>query len=375
MFTKGNSEEVRLAFARGLELATKLNYPLDQVRLLGGLHVFHERIGNFHDALAFAQRCESIAKEIAEPAAISVSHSMLGLSYHIIGNQAKAHMHLEAALGNPLTSQRINMMHFGMMHFGFHYRNRARIALARNLWLRGHADQAGKVARQTVDEAAAVDHAVTLCVALIWASSIFLWTGDWTSAGENIERLIAHAARHSLAPYHAAGQGQKGELMVRRGMADAGIQKLRDSLEVLRGARYERLAGALTGALVEGLAMTRAIEQASRTIDEVITAVGSNGDMFNMLELLRIKGDILARMPGSDPSEAENCFSRSIDLASEQSAQAWELRTTTSLAQLWSMQGRVDEVHRLLSTVYGRFTEGFESSDLKAAKRRLDKTS
>jgi predicted ATPase len=85
---------------------------------------------------------------------------------------------------------------------------------------------------------------------------------------------------------------------------------------------------------------------------------------------MRIKGELLAS--GPDSSEAEYWFSRSLDLAQEQSALAWELRTATSLAQLWASQGRGDEASRVLRSVYERFTEGFDTPDLKAAKRLLD---
>src|SRR5260370_28906552 len=87
-------------------------------------------------------------------------------------------------------------------------------------------------------------------------------------------------------------------------------------------------------------------------------------------EMMRIKGEILAS--GSRSCEAETWFSRSLDLAREQSALAWELRTATSLAQLWASQGRCDEARRLLRPVYDRFTEGFDTPDLKTAKRLLD---
>jgi hypothetical protein len=144
---------------RGLELAEALDDRLNQLRLIGRLHIFPERAGEFHKALVFAQRGEAVAAEIGDPVGVAAAHSMLGISRHLMGDQAAAQMHLEAVLAQPAASQRI-----GPMYFGYH-RNRARIALARTLWLRGCPDQAVRVARETVDEAAGIGHPVTLCIA------------------------------------------------------------------------------------------------------------------------------------------------------------------------------------------------------------------
>jgi predicted ATPase len=367
MFTKGNSEQVRAALTRSLELAEELRDLPNQLRLLGRLHIFHERSGDFHQALAFAQRGEAVASEIADPVGIAAAQSLLGLSYHLIGNQADARTHLEAALVQPPASQRINTI-----HFGFHYRNRARIALARTLWLSGWPDQAVRLARQAVDEAGAIGHPVTLCIALIWAISVFHWVGDGASAEDSIERFIAHANRHSLAPYYAVGRGMTGELLVKRGQAEAGMELLRGAREALHADRYELVTTAFHSALAEGLAMTGRLELALVTINETIALVERNGDLFNMPELLRIKGDFLASL--EDARQAEECFLGSLELAGRQSALCWELRTTTSLARLRLRQGRREEARDALIQVYGRFNEGFETADLKVAKQLLTDT-
>jgi predicted ATPase/DNA-binding winged helix-turn-helix (wHTH) protein len=367
MFTKGNSEQVRAALTRSLELAEDLRDLPNQLCMLGRLHIFHERAGDFQRALAFAQRGVAVAKEIADSVGIAAAQSLLGLSYHLIGNQANARIHLEAALLQPPASQRINTI-----HFGFHHRNRARIAFARTLWLQGCPDQAVRLAQQTVEEAGDIGHPVTLCIALIWAVSVFHWVGDAVSAEESIERFIGHADRYSLGPYHAVGLGMKGELSVKRGQAEAGIELLRSCLEALHADRYELMTTAFHGALAEGLAMTRRLDQALVKIDETIALVERNGDLFNMPELLRLKGEFLASV--ADAPRAEECFLRSLELARQQLARSWELRTMTSLARLWLRQDRRDEAREALAQVYAGFSEGFETADLEAAKQLLNDT-
>jgi predicted ATPase len=87
---------------------------------------------------------------------------------------------------------------------------------------------------------------------------------------------------------------------------------------------------------------------------------------------MRIKGEILISAPQPEFFEAESLFLRSLDLAGQQLALSWELRTAKSLARLWVGQSRAGEARAVLTPVYARFTEGFESADLIAARQLLD---
>jgi predicted ATPase len=143
-------------------------------------------------------------------------------------------------------------------------------------------------------------------------------------------------------------------------------------LEALHGLRYELLTTAFNSALVEGLTMRGRFEDALTMITETIALVERNGDLFMMPELLRVKGSVLASSPFADMNVCGHYFRRSLELAREQGALAWELRTATSLALLLAKRERPGEAHGVLSPVYGRFTEGFESRDLKRAKSLLE---
>jgi predicted ATPase len=121
-----------------------------------------------------------------------------------------------------------------------------------------------------------------------------------------------------------------------------------------------------TGDLAIGLARVGRPDEADAAIEREM-AVGPH---FYLPEIMRIKGELLAS--GPHWSEAEYWFSRSLDLAREQSALAWELRTATSLAHMWARQGRGGDATRVLRPVYDRFTEGVDTLDLSSAKCLLD---
>jgi tetratricopeptide (TPR) repeat protein len=223
-----------------------------------------------------------------------------------------------------------------------------------------------KVAQQTLDEAGKLAHPVNLSNCLIYAVSVFLWIGDWPAAEAIIERLVAQAERHSLAPHHAVGVGSRGELSLRRGDADAGIRLLRTCLETLPADPV------FTGDLAEGLAMAGQFDEAMALINEAIAHGERNGESFHTPELFRIKGELLACAPEANLSEAEDWVSRSLELARTQAALAWELRAAMSLVLLRRKEGRLDEAHGVLAPVHDRFTKGFETADLRAARRLLD---
>jgi len=94
-------------------------------------------------------------------------------------------------------------------------------------------------------------------------------------------------------------------------------------------------------------------------------------------ELYRVKGELMLQSHVQEPkaeveAEAEACFHKAIAIAQRQQAKSWELRASTSLARLWQQQGKQAEAHQLLSTIYGWFTEGFDTKDLQEAKALLD---
>jgi predicted ATPase len=361
MYTMGHSEQSHAALMRGLELAEKFHDPVNQFRLIGQLHSFHRRAGNFDQMLAVAQRSEAVAKEMADPIGIAASHSLLGVSHHLIGNQVEARTHVEAALVQSPASNSANAR-----RFGFQY-ERPRIVLARTLWLLGYPDQAVKVARTTVDGLAATEP-VTICIALLWGACVFRWTGDLSSAQQCIDRLIPHAERHALTPYQAVGHGLKGEVLIQRGEIETGMELLRSSLATLHAERYELYATEFKGSLAQGFAIMGRLDEALLIIDETIAQVKRHGEL-SMPELQRIRGEFLEKT--ADERGAEEAFCRSIELADQQSALSWRLRASMNLAQLRSRQGRHEEAREALTQSYARFNEGFDTADLKTAERLL----
>jgi predicted ATPase len=89
-------------------------------------------------------------------------------------------------------------------------------------------------------------------------------------------------------------------------------------------------------------------------------------------ELYRLKGELLRARATDQDTEAENCFSQALNIARHQQAKSWELRAAVSLSRLWQRQGKCQEAQNLLDEIYGWFTEGFDTADLKAAKALLE---
>ncbi|MDH6170766.1 putative ATPase/DNA-binding winged helix-turn-helix (wHTH) protein [Variovorax boronicumulans] len=369
MFTRGNSDEVRAALERSLEVAEALDDATSQVQLLGRLQIFHERIGDFVESLSYAHRCARVASTLGDAAAVAAANSLVGLCNHLLGDQPQARRLLEAAIAGSTDS-----LQDSSIYSGFDLRNRACIALARTLWLQGYPSQAVVLAQRAVDEARQLNHPVTLCIALIWAVSVYMWVGDLERAEQDINRFIAYAEAHSLTPYLAVGRGVKGELAVRRGDATRGVQAIQDCLVELRESRYELLTTAFNLTLAEGLTALGKTTDALELLDDTLALVHAKGDLYNLPELLRAKARALSRVSPSRKEEAEECLIQSLASSRHQGARAWELRTALDLARLWQAGGRKREAQSLLQSVLAHYTEGFETADLQDAEELLGQT-
>ena len=113
-------------------------------------------------------------------------------------------------------------------------------------------------------------------------------------------------------------------------------------------------------------------DEAWRCIGEATTAIETTGERWYEAEVLRVAGEIAMMSPERDTAKAEMFFDRALAVARQQQARSWELRAAMSMAQLWRDQGQRDKARDLLAPVYGWFTEGFDTLDLKDAKALLD---
>jgi predicted ATPase len=369
MFTRGGKDAARVALNRSLAIAKARGDPLDEARVLGPLAMFYLRTGNFKAALNHAKRCSALARAEDDDAAIELEHSVLGTSLHLSGDLGSARVELEAALARGLRAQPRTTA----IHLGFEGKHLAGAILARTLWLQGHPTQAVERARQTVKDATAMDHSLTLSIALIWAISVFLWTGDIQTAEEYVDWVISRATSNSLAPYLAVGRGFQGELAIRRGDAQGGVAMLQEALAKLHAAPYELLTTPLDISFAQGLAALGRFDEGISFVEETTRRVEVNGDSVYMPELLRVRGRMLLSNPQHRRDDAEGYFVRSLELSRADGSRAWELRTATDLALLWVGQGRSGDVRALLLPVFEQFTEGRDTDDLKAAEGVLAK--
>jgi predicted ATPase/DNA-binding winged helix-turn-helix (wHTH) protein len=366
MHIHGESEAARAALSRSLAVAEARGDLLHQVGMLGLLHMFHFRGGEFKTAVQYARRCRSVAGIVEDPAAMALAHSILGRSLHLSGELDDARVELLASL--ELWSHSPSATIY--ISFDRHYR--AGIALARTLWLLGFPAQAVERIHQAIEDAEAVDHPASLAVAsLAWAASIFLWTGDVAGVNACIDSSVSHAASQSLGPLSAVCRARKAELAIYQGDAHEGVESLRASLGKIHAAHYELMTTEFNISLVQGLRAAGRLAEGIALIDETIELVETNGDLCYMPELLRAKGSLLLAMPRAGRGDAEACLIQSLALSRKQGTRAWELRAATDLANLYAGQGQSERGLALLLPVFEQFTEGFETADLIAAKSLL----
>jgi predicted ATPase/DNA-binding winged helix-turn-helix (wHTH) protein len=367
MYTGGNSDQVRVAIERGLHLEETYGHVSRKLQLFLSLYSLFMRLADFRGALKVAEQSGTFAEIAKDPAGLLVADFMLGGAYHYIGDQAAAQFYGERAAARaaePGTSV--------PKFVGFDHRTYAPISLTRALWLRGFADRARSIAKTAIDEAASGVHPISICVSLAYGSPVFLWSGDLRSVENYTARLIEYAGRHSIEPYRVVGLGLKGAVAIARDELETGIDLLRAALEFLTTLRLNIFVTEFMGALADGLRKHGQVEEALFTINQAIGRATDCGSTFDMAELLRIKAQVLAAMPQHGRDSAMNCLTEALAVARAQSALALELRSTIALARMLAEGGQRDQARHGLALVYGRFTEGFETADLRIARQLME---
>jgi predicted ATPase/DNA-binding winged helix-turn-helix (wHTH) protein len=368
--TKGPVRETGAAWTHALAIADRLEDTEYQLRALWGLWSHRMSSGEYRAALGFAERFRGLAAKRPDPAARLIADRMIGSMRLYMGDQTNARRHIERML-----SRYVDPLHRShTIRFVWDQRVAGEIILALILWLQGFPDQAMCTVQRTIERARASAHAISLCYTLARAACpVALWVGDLAAAERYVSMLLDHSAKLAMAVWQAEGRCFKGMLLIKSGRDDTGLRLLHTALDELRETRSIERDSPFLCALAEGLTGTRQVAEGLATVDDALGRSERSEARWCIAELLRVKGELTLLENAADAAAAaEHHFRQALAWARRQGALSWELRAAASLARTWRDQGREKDARELLAPVFGRFTEGFDTADLKATKRLLD---
>jgi predicted ATPase/DNA-binding winged helix-turn-helix (wHTH) protein len=362
---EGRRPETDIAWTKVLLLAEKQDDMQYQLRAIWGLFVSCVNVDDYRGALARADQFRAVADAKGDVAAGLIGARLTGMALYFLADHGNARRHLERARDSYVASlHQRSMASFWPAHLVAVQTNLANI-----LWIQGFPDQAVRAAQSALEEAQAADHLPSLFYVLIRAACpIALYVGNLTEAEHLTTMLIEHSAKYPLTMWDAFGRCVRGTLLMARGDI-AGLAFLRATHEQLRESKLRSWTAALLPMLVQAMAGVGQTADARMVIDDALDQCARSGGQWCLPELLRIKGGILyLEGSGESLAAAEHHFMRALECARQQEALSWELRVVTSLAELWHSLGKTADAHQLLLSVYDRFTEGFETADLKTAR-------
>jgi predicted ATPase len=368
-YTMSPVEPAKAALAKALALAEQIGDVQAQFQILWGLWVLNSESGECHTAYSVTERLSLVARRIGDPSASLMAQRLRGFVLEMQGQHQQSRECSEHVVRHYVAPTDRRLTAWGQ----FDQRVLARAMLARALWFQGYAEQAMDQARLSLEEAQRTSFPLSIGEALrVAVCDIALMTGDLETADQSITMLIDIATSRNAPFWGIFGRCFRGKLFVIRGEFAQGCALLRPELEFCERAGWPIWYPEFMSALAEGLAGLGQVAEARAAVDKGLASADHGGELSYCPELLRLRGELLLQhaidQPGFGP---EQCFLAAFCLARRQGALALELRAALSLARLRITLDRHDEARQILTPIYSRFAEGWDTADLKAAEHLL----
>jgi DNA-binding winged helix-turn-helix (wHTH) protein/predicted ATPase len=361
--------EVAAALERANRLVTEtgaVGTPL-HFSVLRGLWSSTVGGGNIAAALEHAANFLSFAQSQPSTGTLLVGHRTLAYSSILSGDYRAALAHFETAASLFRPDE-----HRDSAFDGEDTAVPALVYSSWALWHRGYPDQSARAADRALGYSRELGHAHTLSHAFFFAGMAAVFARDVATAQAYGNNCVALASEHGLAYWAARGRVLQCWADAQKGQTTTGIARIRDGLAATE-ATGTRVAIPLSLTLLaEALALAGKIEEGLAMLDEALAQAAVSGEHGWSAEIHRLRGELTGRLPHPNPAKIEDSFRTALGIAREQGTRGYELRAATSLARLRREQGRRGEARDLLAPVYGWFTEGFDTPDLKRAEILLN---
>jgi predicted ATPase len=223
-----------------------------------------------------------------------------------------------------------------------------------------------------------LDHPYSLAAALNFGAMVPQFRRDAQTTEELAEAAVKLSTEKEFALWRPWGLVMRGWAMTQRGRVEDGIGQMREGVAAFRATGADVMVPYFLGLLVEAYGKAGQVREGLGALAEAQAIIDRGRERWWEAELHRLKGE-LTLMQAEDQGKAadsqkaaEEYFNQALNIASRQSAKSLELRASMSLGRMWQRQGKKAEARRMLTEVYGSFTEGFDTADLREAKALLE---
>jgi TOMM system kinase/cyclase fusion protein len=368
MVTKGYAApEVGRVYARARELCEQIGETPQLMRVVLGLRNFYQVGGEFQTARELGEQGVALAQRMQDDAFLVYAHMALAHTLFSLGEFVRAREHLEQG----------SVFYNPQLHRSYAFSQgkdagvNSHTLLAWSLSYLGYPEQALTHVQEALTLAQRVSHPPSLEYALSSAVLVYQLRSEVSEARAHVERALAVSREQGFAFREVLGTIFFGWTLVMQEQAAEGIPQMIQGIAAYRATGAEAWRHYWLALLAEAYRKAGQIAEGLTTLAEALALVDNNGECFYETELHRLKGELLLLQSPDNHPEVESCFHAALIVARHQHAKSLELRAATSLARLWDQQGKRDEARQVLAEVYGWFTEGFDTLDLKKAKALL----
>ena len=363
--------EVEHAYAQAYALCQQVGETPALVPILYGLWLFYDVRPQLHTARELAETLLRLAQRADDPALAVLAHDALGWTWNLLGAFPAARQHHEAGIARYTPDQR----RAPVFRLGYDLGVSCRVAAALTLWCLGYPAQALARVHEALALAQELSHPYSLAIARGYAAYVYQFCRDVPAVQEQAEAAVALATAQGFPVLVAMGTIFCGWALAMQGQGAEGLTQVRQGIAAWRATGTGLLVPYFCTVLAEVAAHLGHPEDGLQALAEAHTLVEQHEERWWEADVCRLRGVVLLRQTGTPQAEAETWLQRALDVARHQAAKALELRATMSLSRLWQQQGKQAEARALLAPIYGWFTEGFDTVDLREAKALLEEVS